>query len=81
MAERVVQELELAGGRPSSSSLTPAREASSTAAGAGGGGGGTGGTGGSGTGTGKPDEEDVREATFYRLESLGYRVGQGLAER
>ncbi|KAL2007185.1 hypothetical protein VTN00DRAFT_8623 [Thermoascus crustaceus] len=27
------------------------------------------------------DEEEQREATFYRLESLGYRVGQGLAER
>ncbi|KAF5861496.1 SUMO ligase siz1 [Aspergillus alliaceus] len=28
-----------------------------------------------------PDDEEVREATFFRLESLGYRVGQGLAER
>jgi trafficking protein particle complex subunit 6 len=27
------------------------------------------------------DEEEQREAAFYRLESLGYRVGQGLAER
>lgn len=27
-----------------------------------------------------PDDE-LREATFYRLELLGYRVGQGLAER
>ncbi|WEW61868.1 hypothetical protein PRK78_007365 [Emydomyces testavorans] len=27
------------------------------------------------------DDEDMREATFYRLESLGYRVGLGLAER
>lgn len=27
------------------------------------------------------DEEEVRETTFFRLESLGYRVGQGLAER
>ncbi|EER29046.1 Trafficking protein particle complex subunit 33 [Coccidioides posadasii str. Silveira] len=27
------------------------------------------------------EEEELREATFYRLESLGYRVGLGLAER
>ena len=27
------------------------------------------------------DEEEQREAAFRRLESLGYRVGQGLAER
>ncbi|EEH43235.2 uncharacterized protein PADG_08055 [Paracoccidioides brasiliensis Pb18] len=30
---------------------------------------------------GKLDEEEHREATFYRLETLGFRVGQGLAER
>ncbi|KAK2811867.1 hypothetical protein FQN50_001905 [Emmonsiellopsis sp. PD_5] len=30
---------------------------------------------------GKLDDEEHREATFYRLETLGYRVGQGLAER
>lgn len=27
------------------------------------------------------DEEDQREAAFCRLETLGYRVGQGLVER
>ena len=27
------------------------------------------------------DEEEQREAAFLRLESLGYRVGQGLVER
>lgn len=27
------------------------------------------------------DEEEYREATFRRLETLGYRVGQGVAER
>jgi hypothetical protein len=27
------------------------------------------------------DDEEEREAMFYRLESLGYRVGQGLVER
>ncbi|RMJ21865.1 Bet3 family [Aspergillus sp. HF37] len=34
-------------------------------------------------GTAPPDdnEEARREATFFRLEGLGYRVGQGLAER
>lgn len=29
----------------------------------------------------QPDDEEARESTFFRLESLGYRVGQGLAER
>ncbi|KAH8689705.1 BET3 family protein [Talaromyces proteolyticus] len=29
----------------------------------------------------KSEEDELREATFYRLDSLGYRVGQGLAER
>lgn len=27
------------------------------------------------------EDEEIRETTFFRLESLGYRVGQGLAER
>lgn len=27
------------------------------------------------------DDDEARETTFFRLESLGYRVGQGLAER
>lgn len=27
------------------------------------------------------EDEEVRETTFFRLESLGYRVGQGLVER
>lgn len=27
------------------------------------------------------DEEEERDAVFYRLEMLGYRVGQGLVER
>lgn len=27
------------------------------------------------------DEEELREATYFRLEALGYRVGVGLAER
>lgn len=29
----------------------------------------------------EPDDEEVRESTYFRLETLGYRVGQGLAER
>lgn len=33
-------------------------------------------------GTGrKLDEEEERDAVFYRLETLGYRVGLGLVER
>jgi trafficking protein particle complex subunit 6 len=31
--------------------------------------------------TRKMDEEEERDAVFYRLEMLGYRVGQGLVER
>lgn len=27
------------------------------------------------------DEDEERDAVFYRLETLGYRVGQGLVER
>jgi hypothetical protein len=34
----------------------------------------------SGTGTRKDEEEDL-DAVQYRLEMLGYRVGQGLVER
>lgn len=30
---------------------------------------------------GKMDEDEERDAVFFRLESLGYRVGQGLVER
>ena len=42
--------------------------------------------GGSTTGTGasaekEQDEERFRDAVYFRLESLGYRVGQGLSER
>ena len=29
----------------------------------------------------KMDEDEEREAVFFKLESLGYRVGQGLVER
>ncbi|KAJ5578846.1 Trafficking protein particle complex subunit 6B [Penicillium hetheringtonii] len=29
----------------------------------------------------EPDDEEVRESTYFRLDTLGYRVGQGLAER
>ncbi|KAJ6145194.1 Trafficking protein particle complex subunit 6B [Penicillium chermesinum] len=29
----------------------------------------------------EPEDDEVRETTYFRLDSLGYRVGQGLAER
>lgn len=29
----------------------------------------------------KLEEDEQKEATFYRLDALGYRVGQGLVER
>ena len=31
--------------------------------------------------TKSPDEDEHKEAAFRRLETLGYRVGQGLVER
>jgi trafficking protein particle complex subunit 6 len=31
--------------------------------------------------TRRMDEEEERDAVFYKLEMLGYRVGQGLVER
>lgn len=34
-----------------------------------------------GAGEGAQDDEETREAVFWRLEGLGYRVGQGLVER
>lgn len=34
----------------------------------------------SGIGLAQEDDE-IRESTYFRLENLGYRVGQGLAER
>ena len=97
MAERLVHELEIAGGRPSSSSFGQQQQQQQQLQqvhGQAGTGTGTG----TGAGTGKDgvvkeggaaaastvvkaDEEEVREAMFYRLEGLGYRVGQGLAER
>ncbi len=42
---------------------------------------GTGTVGGVGAGGRKMDEDEERDAVFFRLESLGYRVGQGLVER
>jgi trafficking protein particle complex subunit 6 len=42
-----------------------------------------GGGGGSGSGAAIPkmDEDEERDAVIYRLDTLGYRVGQGLVER
>jgi hypothetical protein len=39
------------------------------------------GTAGTAGGDRKMDEDEERDAVFYRLEKLGYRVGQGLVER
>jgi len=44
-------------------------------------GGSVGGTRGDGTQAGEEQEQEERDAVFYRLEMLGYRVGQGLVER
>ncbi|KAF2756151.1 transport protein particle component [Pseudovirgaria hyperparasitica] len=55
-----------------------AQDTTSTTGGGGGGGGGDGGTAGS---VAIVDDEETREAVFYRLEMLGYRVGLGITER
>ncbi|KAI1393482.1 transport protein particle component [Hypoxylon trugodes] len=76
MAYRVANELDDSAS-PSSPSLSPpaadAPETSSNAATA------------TGTATGagsrRLDEDEERDAVFYRLETLGYRVGLGLVER
>lgn len=50
--------------------------------GSGAGAGGQGGlTGGNAANSNKMDEDEERDAVFFRLEMLGYRVGQGLVER
>ncbi|KAI0128653.1 transport protein particle component [Xylariales sp. AK1849] len=79
MAYRVANELDTASPPSSSSATKPAGENASVAGT--GAGGSTTGTG-TGTGTGrKLDDEEERDAVFYRLEMLGYRVGLGLVER
>jgi trafficking protein particle complex subunit 6 len=77
LAYRVTNELEPALTEPAStappgaSSSVSHNGATSSAAGV---------VGGDGS-TRKMDEEEERDAVFYRLEMLGYRVGQGLVER
>ncbi|KAK2604355.1 hypothetical protein N8I77_007294 [Diaporthe amygdali] len=78
MAYRVTNELEASAAAtssipPAASSAAAAdKDVSSTAGTAAGGGGGP---------RAVMDEEEERDAVFYRLETLGYRVGQGLVER
>ncbi|TDZ74412.1 Trafficking protein particle complex subunit 6B [Colletotrichum trifolii] len=92
MAYRVTKQLDIA---PMEGAGTPGDAASSSvshsqAAGGGGGGGGPAGGAPTSTASGavaaagsgrKMDEDEERDAVFYRLETLGYRVGQGLVER
>ncbi|KAI0166441.1 BET3 family protein [Xylariaceae sp. FL1272] len=83
MAYRVANELEEAAAEQSNNSKennTSSAEARdnasvSTAAGVGGS------TVGAGIRKGRMDEDEEREAVFFRLEGLGYRVGLGLVER
>lgn len=65
----------------SSESVSVATGAGAAGSIAGGGGGGSGGGGGATGSKRVMDEEEERDAVFYRLEMLGYRVGQGLVER
>lgn len=72
LAERMAREYEASLDRPSLVNKTSKNaNAAST-------------TGGAGTvlaGDGLPETELFKETTYYRLESLGYRVGLGLSER
>lgn len=84
MAYRVVNEVDAAGlddriaGHAESVKSSQGVKSSGGNVGVGGGGsaGGSAGAGGR-----KMDEEEERDAVFFRLEMLGYRVGQGLVER
>jgi trafficking protein particle complex subunit 6 len=76
MAYRIVNELDA----PSSPLPTTATSPTHSRKGDGSLKSGTGGVVGA-NGTRKMDEEEERDAVFYRLEMLGYRVGQGLVER
>lgn len=72
LAERMAREYEASLDRPSlANRASKTTNAAST-------------TGGAGTviaGDGQPETEVFRETMYYRLESLGYRVGLGLSER
>jgi hypothetical protein len=76
MAYRIVNELDA----PSSPLPTTATSPTQSRKGDGSLKSGTGGTV-AANGTRKMDEDEERDAVFYRLEMLGYRVGQGLVER
>lgn len=79
MAYRLANELQPgesrdgAGARAGAGSTGPRNDGVGERGGGGGGGGGEVGS--------KIDEDEERDAVFYRLEMLGYRVGQGLVER
>ncbi|TVY47184.1 Trafficking protein particle complex subunit 6B [Lachnellula occidentalis] len=91
MAWRVVGDV--GGDRNDSGDKNESKAESGGGGGAGNGGGGEGGEGGGGEGLGEGGgslgggngvgeaEEEERDAVFYRLEGLGYRVGMGLVER
>lgn len=76
MAYRIVNEIDVPSSPPltnQASSPTQSRKGDTTSSSLR-----SGGNGGTGK---KMDEDEERDAVFYRLELLGYRVGQGLVER
>lgn len=78
MAYRITREVDLSPSNPSSTSNANGNGSTN-------GGGsvntGRGEGGGSRVEGGEEQEQEERDAVFYRLEMLGYRVGQGLVER
>lgn len=75
LAERMAREYEASLDRPSLVNRSSSRNANANVAST---------TGGAGTaiaGDGQPETELFKETMYYRLETLGYRVGLGLSER
>ncbi|KAI2630941.1 transport protein particle component [Hypoxylon sp. NC1633] len=94
MTYRVANELDAGSSLSSSSAASSSEDVNGSSANGGRGSGGTGAdtasnaatatgssTGLGGAGSRKLDEDEERDAVFFRLEALGYRVGLGLVER
>ncbi|TVY81765.1 Trafficking protein particle complex subunit 6B [Lachnellula suecica] len=79
---RLVREIDLVPGGNTNGSLPSTAGGGSVGGTSGtGGGGSVGGNTGGGNGGESEQEQEERDAVFFRLEGLGYRVGQGLVER
>lgn len=80
MAYRIANQVDAPSSTPPSTQKEGNGSVATSGVSGGGGGNGVGG-GGIGVNGRRMDEEEERDAVFFRLEMLGYRVGQGLVER